>query len=41
MKDHTGRAALEQGKLYALAQEFDELRAEMSVPGAPSGLLDR
>ncbi|MGW1374698.1 hypothetical protein ACWD6P_10565 [Streptomyces sp. NPDC002446] len=40
MKDHTGRAALEQGELYLVAREFDELRAEIGVPGSPSGLPD-
>lgn len=40
MTDHTGRAALEQGELYLVAQEFHELRAQIAVPQAPSGLLD-
>ncbi|WP_051877413.1 hypothetical protein [Streptomyces natalensis] len=38
MTDHTGRAGLEREGLYAIAHEFDELRTEISVPGAPSGL---
>ncbi|MFF4605978.1 hypothetical protein ACFY12_24960 [Streptomyces sp. NPDC001339] len=38
MTDHTGRAGLEREELYAVAHEFDELRTEISVPGAPSGL---
>ncbi|MFC9643517.1 hypothetical protein ACFTZF_33960 [Streptomyces mirabilis] len=40
MKDHTGRAALEQGQLYRTAQEFDRLRADISVPMAPGDLPD-
>lgn len=40
MKDHTGRAALEQGELYAAASEFDEFRSQITIPGAPSGLPD-
>lgn len=40
MTDHTGRAALEQGELYLVAREFHELRAQIAVPQAPSGLLD-
>ncbi|MGG7569191.1 hypothetical protein [Streptomyces sirii] len=38
MTDHTGRAGLEREELYAVAHEFDELRAKVSIPGAPSGL---
>ncbi|MGW6909253.1 hypothetical protein [Streptomyces sp. NPDC054940] len=38
MTDHTGRASLEQGELYAVAREFDELREQITVPGVPSGL---
>lgn len=38
MTDHTGRAGLEREELYAIAHEFDELRTDISVPGAPSGL---
>ncbi|MFC4607757.1 hypothetical protein ACFO9E_08005 [Streptomyces maoxianensis] len=40
MNDHTGRAASEQGELYAVAREFDELRSQITIPGAPSGLPD-
>ncbi|MFF3689953.1 hypothetical protein [Streptomyces sp. NPDC002187] len=40
MKDHTGRAALEQGQLYLTAQEFDRLRADISVPTTPGSLPD-
>lgn len=40
MKDHTGRAAVEQGQLYLAAQEFDRLRADISVPTTPGDLPD-
>ncbi|AJT68663.1 hypothetical protein T261_7061 [Streptomyces lydicus] len=38
MTDHTGRAGLEREELYAVAHEFDKLRAEISVPGTPREL---
>ena len=40
MTDHTGRAGLEKDELYAVAREFDQLRGQITVPEAPSGLLD-
>ncbi|MFI2369863.1 hypothetical protein [Streptomyces sp. NPDC018833] len=40
MTDHTGRAGLEKDELYAVAREFDQLRAQISVPQVPSDLLD-
>jgi RecB family exonuclease len=40
VKDHTGRAALEQGQLYLAALEFDRLRADISVPTTPGDLPD-
>ncbi|MBK6016656.1 hypothetical protein [Streptomyces sp. MBT53] len=40
MTDRTGRAGLEKDELYAVAREFDQLRAQISVPQVPSDLLD-
>lgn len=40
MTDHTGRAGLEKDELYAVAREFDQLRGQITVPEAPSDLLD-
>ncbi|MFE0256899.1 hypothetical protein [Streptomyces sp. NPDC059010] len=40
MTDHTGRASAEQGELYAVALEFDELRVQITIPQDPSGLLN-
>ncbi|MER6843502.1 hypothetical protein [Streptomyces platensis] len=40
MTNHTGRAALEQSGLHALAEEFDDLHANIGVPAAPRDLPD-
>ncbi|MEW2305391.1 hypothetical protein AB0958_36480 [Streptomyces sp. NPDC006655] len=40
MTDHTGRAGLEKDELYAVAREFAQLRGQITVPEAPSDLLD-
>ncbi|WP_194292326.1 hypothetical protein, partial [Streptomyces jumonjinensis] len=37
---HTGRAAMEKGELYALADEAEELGEEITVPGSLAGLPD-